>query len=125
MPRALVRMACLVVLAGAFASAGCDGPGASLRILAARASREPDGRVAVEIDLLASEGLGGNVGTYCTRATFDGQPDPVEVCAADLEDGDTKTVRLTSESTALRAGAEIKLRVRVAAVDVGRSLVAP
>jgi hypothetical protein len=103
---------------------GCDDPGATLEITDARATRDAGRHVVVDVDLLAREGLGGNVGTYCTRVTFTGQTAPREVCSADLEDGDAKTVRLVSDGD-LAAGAPIAIRVRFGATDVGRSLAAP
>ena len=102
-----------------------DEPRASLAITAARVTRAPEGRVIVDVDVVAYEGLGGNVGIYCTRATFGpGTDDAVEVCAADLEDGDTKTVRLVSNGF-VAPGAAIGVRVRLGRVDIGRSLAAP
>ena len=102
----------------------CDGPGASVQITDADAYRAPDRRVVVEVDLLAHESLGGNIGVYCTRVTFAGQDNPVEECSADLEDGDSKTVRLVSERE-IPPEAAITVRVRLGRVDVGRSLAAP
>lgn len=113
------------LVAGVLSLGACDDTGASLKITGARVHRAGDARVVVEIDLVASEGLGGNIGTYCTRATFAGQAEPVEQCAADLEDGDTKTVRLVSTSDRISEGAAIAVRVRLGNVDVGRSLAAP
>lgn len=103
----------------------CDDTGASLQITGARAHRAADRRVVVEVDLLASESLGGNIGTYCTRVTFSGQEAPAEQCSADLEDGDTKTVHLVSESDRIFGDAPITVRVRLGNVDVGRTLAAP
>jgi hypothetical protein len=120
--RAGLVVAISVAIAGAIA--GCEDPGAALEITGARAARTPDKRVTVEIDLVASEGLGKNIGIYCTRVTFAGQEKPAEECKADLEDGDTKTVRLVSEKD-LPDGAAIAVRVRLGNVDIGRSLAAP
>ena len=106
------------------ATAACDDPRASVEITDARAFRGADGRVVVDIDLRANEGLGQNVGIYCTRVTFAGQENPAEVCSADLEDGDTKTVRLVSEDD-IAPGAAITIRVRLDRAHVGRSLAAP
>ena len=121
--RALLQSAALVV-AGLAGATACDEPGSSLVVTGTRASRAPDARVVVEVDLLAYQRLGGNLGTYCTRVTFVGQDAPAEVCSADLEDGDTKTVRLASERW-VPPGSAIAIRVRLAAVDIGRSLAAP
>jgi hypothetical protein len=101
-----------------------DGPRASVEITGARAFRAPDKHVVVDVDLVASEGLGGNIGTYCTRVTFTGQENPAEQCFADLSDGDTRTVRLVSEKD-LDPGASIVIRVRLGNIDVGRTLAAP
>jgi hypothetical protein len=76
------------------------------------------------VDLEAQEGVGGNVGVYCVRVTFAGQPAYREECRADLEDGDTKTVRVVSDGD-LAPGTAITVRVRLGVVDVGRSLAAP
>ncbi|MBX3201129.1 MAG: hypothetical protein KF894_23525 [Labilithrix sp.] len=112
-------------LAAALTLGACDETGASLKITGARVHRAEDARLVVDVDLVASESLGGNIGWYCTRATFAGQAEPVEQCAADLEDGDTKTVRLVSTSDRIFDGAAISVRVRLGNVDVGRSLAAP
>jgi hypothetical protein len=105
---------------------GCDEPGATLRLVDVRASRTPENRVAVDVELVADEGLGGNIGVYCTRVTFEAQAVPAELCSTDMEDGDIKTVRLVSE-TDLGAvpNPSISVRVRHARVDLGRSIVAP
>jgi len=118
--------AALVMLAIAFgmAAMACDGPGASIEITDARAFRGADNRVVLDVDLRAHEALGGSVGIYCTRVTFAGQGNPAEVCSADLEGGDTKTVRLVSDGD-LEPGAAITIRVRLDRTDVGRSLAAP
>lgn len=118
--RSLLLLGCLAI-----GLAACDDTGASLQITDARAHRAADKRIVVDVDVLASESLGRNIGTYCTRVTFAGQKDPVEQCSADLEDGDTKTVRLVSESARIFDGAPITIRVRHANVDVGRTLAAP
>lgn len=102
----------------------CEDTGAAIEIIDARAFRAPDKRVVVDVDLRAHESLGGNVGIYCTRVTFAGQKDPAEECSADLEEGDVKTVRVTSERD-VAPGAAITIRVRLDRVDVGRSLAAP
>ncbi len=109
------------IIVGALA---CDEPRASIEIADARAFRTPDQRVGVDVDVVAHEGLGKNIGMYCTRVTFSGQENPAEVCAADLEDGDTKTIRFVSDKW-IAPGAGIAIRVRLDRVDVGRSLAAP
>jgi hypothetical protein len=105
--------------------AACDTVGAQLTIEDARATRDAAKNVVVDIDLVAREGLGGNVGTYCTRVTFTGLPSPQEVCSTDLRDGDTKTVRVVSNGGFVNEGAAIAIRVRLAAHDVEWNLVAP
>lgn len=115
----------LLVLATITCLAGCEDTDASLNIESATATRTPDKRVAVDAVLAAEEGLGGNVGNYCVTVTFAGQDYPAQICAADLRDGDRKTVRLVSDKASIAPGAAISVRVRLATVDVGRSLVAP
>lgn len=107
----------------ALALGACDAPRATVGVTDARASRDAAGRVVVVVELQASEGLGGNVGSYCVRVSFAGEADR-EDCRADLEDGDTVTLRFVS-SGALPAGAAIGVRVRLGAVDVRRTLAAP
>jgi hypothetical protein len=118
------RALSILALSTVPALAACEDAGASVQIDAATATRAPDGRVAVDVVLAAEERLGGNVGKYCTRATFAGQAVPAEVCDADLRDGDTRAVRLVSDG-APAASSPIGVRVRLGAVDIGRSLVAP
>lgn len=114
----------LALLLASTLALGCSDPRAGLELTDARAWRADDGRVVVDVDLLAHEGLGGNIGTYCTRVTFQWQDHPAEVCRADLEDGDTATVRLLSDAR-LGEGTLITVRVRHAAVDQTRTLAAP
>ncbi len=109
---------------GSLGVVACSEPRATLEVTDVRAFRGSDERVVVDIDLVAHEGLGNNVGRYCTRATFAGQVAPTEVCSADLEDGDEKTVRIVSDGD-LADEAAITVRVRLGSVDIGRSLVAP
>jgi hypothetical protein len=123
----------MAALAGVLAgSLGCDDPGAALRITDAHASRNPDGRVAVEVDLEAHEAGGRNIGIYCVRVTFTAESPqelPLSVfheeCRTDLRDGDTKTTRLVSDRGDLPEGDPIHIRVRLAATDIGRDLAAP
>lgn len=97
-----MRAAALLVLLS-LASA-CERERATVRILGATATRLPDRRLAVDVDVEAHEGLGGNLGRYCVGvawpfvATFDNQ------CASDLEDGDTKSLHFVSERTDHPAG---------------------
>lgn len=106
------------------ALAACNDPGAQLMIEDARVFRLGDGRVAVEADVVAKERLGGSIGAYCARATFGGQTRATEQCWADLEDGDTKTLRLTSDGT-ISAGAPVTIAVRLDEDGEGRTLAAP
>ncbi len=115
---------CFAIGISTVALLACDEKGSSLEITGARAFRVEDRRVAVEMDVVAFQRLGGNLGTYCAQALFEGEPAPVDQCATDLEDGDQKTIRLTSR-TELEPNAAIQARVRVDAVDIGRKLVAP
>lgn len=119
--RSLVRSLPFLAACGVLA---CEGPGAEITIEGARASRDAQKRVVVDIDLVAREALGGNIGIYCTRVTFTGQPQPKTVCSADLSDGDRKTQRIVSDGD-LNDGAAIAIRVRLAARDVEWNLVAP
>lgn len=112
------------IVSGVLLFGGCEGPHASVDITDARVSRDAARHVVVEIDLEAQENLGGNIGTYCVRVTFTGQTDYREECRADLEDGDTKTVRFVSNGD-LPVGAQIVVRVRLGATDIGRDLAAP
>lgn len=102
----------------------CDGPRASLEITGVHASRGEDRRVIIDVELRASENMGGNIGTYCTQVTFAGQADPAERCRTDLEDGDTATVRVISDGDVPEGGA-INIRVRHFGVDIRRDLGAP
>jgi hypothetical protein len=104
--------------------AGCQDTGAAVTIKDARATRNAEKLVVVDIDLEARERLGGNVGTYCTRVTFAGLPNPQEVCATDLRDGDTKTQRIVSNGF-VNDGAAISIRVRLDTQDEEWNLVAP
>lgn len=116
----VMTLLCAVVVSG------CDDPDVLIDVTDARVYRQADKTVAVEVDLEGHERLGKNLGTYCVRVTFVPE-DPAyhEDCKADLEDGDTKTVRLVSTKTDLLPGSAIRVRVRLAAVDVGRDLAAP
>lgn len=102
----------------------CNDPGATLEITDIRTGRLPDRRVLVDIDVLAHEFLGDNIGTYCTRMTFTGEPNFVEHCSADLEDGDTKTIRFISERD-LPPGALLTVRIRLGKQETRRDLAAP
>lgn len=115
-------------LVAAFALVGCTDPGASIEVEDARSARGADRRVLVDIDVLAREGLGGNIGVYCTRVGFTRRTGAVErheSCASDLSDGDTRTIRVISDDADLAAGAPITVDVYLGAIAVRRSLVAP
>lgn len=102
---------------------GCD-PGTSIQITDVHSSRVDGDRVAVDVELVAAEATGNNIGTYCTRVTFVGQPTPSEQCNSDMKDGDTKTVRFVSDGR-VDSRTTITIRVRLGNVDVGRSFEAP
>lgn len=106
-----------------------DVPNANIDITDARAFRGEGGRVVVDVDLIAREGLGGNIGVYCTRVTFPGEAlgRYHETCAADLSDGDTKTMRFISDKTDIPKDAQIAVAVRLAIQNnnAGRLLGAP
>ena len=121
----LVFLPLVMILAGV--ALGCDGPKTSIEIVGAHATRMADQRVQVDVEIVGDEGLGHSVGVYCTHVTFehDDQDHPVDdVCKKDLEDGDHETVTLASKWP-IPPGSAITIRVRLQAVDVGRSLVAP
>lgn len=93
MRRRLLSVLLLAPLAGA-----CEDPMAWIDMVEARATRDPSGRVVVDVDLLARQGLGDNIGVYCLRVDFPDQKLPAQECKADLRDGDTKTARFVSEA---------------------------
>ena len=111
------------LLAGATGALGCEDPGATVTMTDTRVSRDPERNVLVDIDLLAHEGLGRNVGYYCVRVTFMDDKFIQEECHADLEDGDTKTMRVVGPN--LNPGALIKLRLRLSAADQRIDVFAP
>jgi hypothetical protein len=112
-------------LFGLGAVTGCqDDVGAAVDITDMRVSRDPQKRVVVDVDLVAREALGRNVGVYCTEVTFAGQDTPHDECKADLDDGDKKTLRVVSDGD-VPEGGDVSVRVRLGAVDVRRSLAAP
>jgi hypothetical protein len=122
--RSLVRSLSFGLFAALLGAGACGDPGAAVEIRDAQASRDAVRRVVVDVELLARESLGGNVGTYCVRVTFTGQAEPREQCSTDLQDGDTKVIRFTSDGD-LPPNVPINIRVRLGSVDVGRSLAAP
>lgn len=102
----------------------CSDPRASLKIDTTAMTRDTERRVVVDVELTASEGLGGNIGAYCVRVTFAGQSAFREQCAADLEDGDRKKLRFVSDGAVPPQGA-IFVRIRHNQGEDGRSLVGP
>ena len=124
MRRIVFPLSVLAAHATGLLAIACNDARAGVDVTDVRASREPDQRIAVDVDLVAHEGLGGPLGTYCTRVDFPWQPRPAEVCKADLHDGDTTTIRLVSDLT-LAPGAPIHVRVRHFGVDHTRDLAAP
>lgn len=104
----------------------CAGNRASIEIEDARASwvnLAVTRHVYVDVDLLAHDQLGGNIGWYCATLRIPGQNDVI-VCDDDLSDGDRKTLRLESASDVGDA-VPINISVRHAGVGVGRDLVGP
>jgi hypothetical protein len=112
-----VRLLLLFILA-------CEGPRAGIEIEEVIAFRDPSRKVVVDVVIRGREGLGGNVGNYCARATFPGQAEPAETCASDLEDGDTKALRFVSAGD-VAEGSTIGIRVRHEGRDRGANVVAP
>jgi hypothetical protein len=106
----------LLALCGWIALSGCDDPDAGIEITETRTTRDPARHVIFEIDVLAHESLGKNVGTYCTEVTFVGQAAPTDRCDSDLHDGDRKTLRFVSENVPA-PGSGCSVRIRLGAVD--------
>jgi len=100
----------------------CEPPRAGVEIEDVTAYRDPERRVIVDVLVRASGTLGGSIGTYCTRVVFPGE-DPFDRCDADLEDGDTKTLRAVSKNP-LGEG-NITIRVRHEGRDRGANVAAP
>lgn len=119
----------VLALFAALAAAGCDEPGAGVRIDDASAARGPDGRGVVDVKVRAFERLGGHIGTYCVSAHFlRPEVDPLflptraryfeavefeERCEADLEDGDVRSFRFVSGSATLPPGAPVRVQARI------------
>jgi hypothetical protein len=103
---------------------GCTGPGASVEIEDANATRDGGGHVVVDVDVQAHELLGGNVGTYCARVSFSGQSNRSVQCGQDLRDGDKKTVRVVSEGDP-DPGSNINIDVQLGTVSAVWDLAAP
>jgi hypothetical protein len=102
----------------------CEAPRAGVEIEEVTASRDAARKVVVDVVIRAREGLGGNIGNYCAQATFPGQSEPVEICASDLEDGDTKALHFVSAND-VAEGSIIAIRVRHEHRDRGANVVAP
>jgi hypothetical protein len=106
--------------------ASCSGARASIEIEDARSGRvnlAVNRHVYVDVDLLAHDQLGGNIGQYCVTVFFTGFPNP-DVCAEDLSDGDRKTMRLESPNDQPDS-VKIGVKVRHLHIDIGRDLVGP
>ncbi len=119
-----------VLLGVSLAAVACDDFGARVIVEEARTSRDPEGRAITDVDVRGVEHGGGNVGAYCVTAHFfpigvDPTFVPVrrsyaeavdhgEVCGADLEDGDVRTVRFFAASVALPAGTPVRVQARTA-----------
>jgi hypothetical protein len=115
------------IIALSLCSSCTDVPNVNIDITDARAFRGDAGRVVVDVDLIAREALGGSIGVYCTRVTFPGETSFHETCAADLSDGDTKTMRFVSDKTDIPKGGQISVAVRLGIQNnnAGRTLGAP
>lgn len=94
---------------------GCSGPLAQIDIRDVRVARvsDTDRHVAVEVDVRATEGGGGNVGRYCVDVNFPGDTVLQRTCEADMTDGDVRTVRLVSQAETA-AGATLVVTARLA-----------
>lgn len=114
----------LPLFAMCFALPACADPGASLEVDDIRASRLPDGRVAVDVDVLAQERLGGRLPTYCARVTFPDEP-TFEEYKSDLEDGDRKTLRYTSKNNNIAPKRVIAVELLVDRAAVRSTVEAP
>jgi hypothetical protein len=127
-------------LLAAVLGAGCDHS-ATVLVVAARPSRDPDNRVAVEVEVEAVEQAGGSVGRYCVsvhwfspgfnpttevQRFYQGELDWIEACASDLEDGDRRTVRLVSNRTDLAKDLPARVQVKSAGgFQTNEGVVAP
>lgn len=85
-------------------------------------------RVYVELDLLGSDQLGGNIGRYCLTTKFAGTLQVPDACATDLSDGDRKTMRVESQGDQPE-GVPINVVVTLVGAGpadfVGRDLIGP
>lgn len=95
--------------------AACSGTLAQIEIRDVRVARvsDTDRHVAVEVDVRATEGGGGNLGRYCVDVSFPGDSVLQRVCQQDLTDGDVRTIRLVSEAET-GAGASLVITARLA-----------
>lgn len=135
-----VRLLLPAVLIAALAPSCSIDRNAALEILEAKTSRDPDGRLVVDVAIEGIEQAGKNVGTYCVSAHFmpigfardtfeatrySNELDVVQVCDDDLEDGDRRAFRLVSNRTDLPALIPIRVQARLARVYFRRELTAP
>lgn len=93
----------------------CSGTLAQIEIRDVRVARvsDTDRHVAVEVDVRATEGGGGNLGRYCIDVDFPGDTVIQRVCQQDLTDGDVRTVRIVSQIET-GAGASLVVTARLA-----------
>lgn len=115
-----------LLLAIAALGLSCSGSRASIEIEDARAgwvNLAVNRHVYVDIDVLAHDQLGGNIGTYCAGLVIPAE-ETVHVCDDDLSDGDRKTVRLESTGD-VADGVAIGANIRHAGVGIGRDLIGP
>lgn len=105
---------------------GCSGPLALIEIRDVRVARvsDSDRHVAVEVDVRATEGGGGNLGRYCVDANFPGDTVLQRTCEQDLTDGDVRTIRLVSQAET-GAGASIVVTARLASYIDSETRLAP
>jgi hypothetical protein len=117
------------VFALAASSSGCD-PGAAVVVDDVSATRLPDGRIQVDVQIVGAEQGGGNLGDYCVAAywfdpldlgalqpalAYSSVKDSVLRCARDigeLRDGDRIFVRLVSNRTDL-SGSPMRTQANV------------
>jgi hypothetical protein len=115
----------LLFLASLPLALACDHV-STIRILDARTTRLPDGKVATDVQLEAAEQAGESAGQYCVsvhwfnppfdsrtleRSFYEGELDSTQACDADLSDGDQRTWRLVSNRADLAVGTPARVQV--------------
>jgi len=119
-----MRRLALVLIA--FAGLSCSGTRASIEIEDAHVSwtnLKVNRHINVDVDLLAHDQLGGNIGQYCLTLNINFQ-DNVHFCDDDLADGDRRTVRMESVAD-ISDSYGFNVILRHAGLNIGRDLVAP